>query len=123
MTHHQKTSLYTLGDRGQTVDGFLDDVRGRTVKDQNGKDIGKVGELLVDENEHTVRYLLVEQGGFLGIRARKTLIPVSAVTTFDASEVHVDQSRERVDAAPVYAPELVDDPAYLASLDNHYRYA
>lgn len=57
------SALHTLGDRGETVDGSADDVRGREVKDKDGHGIGKVTDLLVDDREDKIRFLLVEHGG------------------------------------------------------------
>lgn len=123
MTSNDKFTLYTLGDRGQTVKGPANDVRGREVKDKDGAGIGKVADLLVDEQEHKVRFLLVEHGGFLGFGEKKTLIPVDAVTKITEDEVLIDQAGERVAAAPGYDPDLVDDRAYHANLYNYYGYA
>ena len=66
MTSNDSTTLYTLGDRGQTIDGMANDVRDREVKDKDGNGIGKVADLLIDDREKKVRFLLVEHGGFLG---------------------------------------------------------
>src|SRR5680860_1086831 len=99
MTHNDSATLYVLGDRGQTVDESANDVRGRQVKDKNGDVIGKVADLLVDDAEDKVRFLLVEHGGFLGFGETKLLIPVDAVTKITVDDVFVDQSRERVAAA------------------------
>jgi sporulation protein YlmC with PRC-barrel domain len=123
MASDDNSTLYTLGDRGQTIDGSGNDVRGREVKDKDGTGIGKVDDLLVDEQEHKVRFLLVEHGGFLGFGEKKTLIPVDAVTKVTPDEVHIDQSGERVAAAPGYHPDLVNDRPYHASLYNYYGYA
>jgi hypothetical protein len=38
-------------------------------------------------------------------------------------EVDIDQSGERVAAAPGYDPDLVDDRPYHASLYDYYGYA
>lgn len=122
MTKNQDATLYVLGDRGQTVDGSANDVRGREVKDRNGDGIGKVGDLLVDDQEDKVRFLLVEHGGFLGFGETKSLIPVDAVTKITEDEVLVDQSRERVAAAPGYDPDLLDDRDYHTSIYGHYGY-
>jgi sporulation protein YlmC with PRC-barrel domain len=108
MTTKHNATLYTLGDRGQTIDGLANDVRGRHVKDKNGEGIGKVADLLVDDLENKVRFLLVEHGGF---------------TKITENDVYVDQSRERVAAAPAYTPELVDDRPYHASIYSYYGYA
>ncbi len=122
MTHNDTPTLYILGDRGQTVDGSANDVRGREVKDNNGDGIGKVADLLVDEGEGKVRFLLVEHGGFLGFGETRTLIPVDVITKITEDAVFVDQSRERVAAAPGYTPDLVDDRPYQASIYGHYGY-
>jgi sporulation protein YlmC with PRC-barrel domain len=123
MTTNDNATLYTLGDRGQTIEGSANDVRGRKVKDKNGDGIGKVADLLVDDREGKVRFLLVEHGGFLGFGETKSLIPVDAVTKITEDEVIVDQSRERVAAAPGYDPDLVDDRTYHSSLYGYYGYA
>ncbi len=123
MTDNHTATLYTLGDRGQTVDGSANDVRGRQVKDNNGDGIGKVADLLVDDQKEKVRFLLVEHGGFLGFGETKSLIPVDAVTKITEDDVSVDQSRERVAAAPGYTPDLVDDRPYHSSLYGYYGYA
>jgi sporulation protein YlmC with PRC-barrel domain len=123
MTTKHNATLYTLGDRGQTIDGLANDVRGRHVKDKNGEGIGKVADLLVDDLENKVRFLLVEHGGFLGFGETKSLIPVDAITKITENDVYVDQSRERVAAAPAYTPELVDDRPYHASIYSYYGYA
>jgi sporulation protein YlmC with PRC-barrel domain len=123
MTQNQNATLYTLGDRGQTVDGAAMDIRGRQVKDKNGEGVGKLADLLVDDQEHKVRFLLVEHGGFLGLGQTKSLIPVDAVTNITEDEVVVDQSQDLVAAAPGYDPDLVDDRPYQSSIYSHYGYA
>ena len=123
MTQNENATLYTLGDRGQTVDGAAMDVRGRQVKDKNGDGVGKIADLLVDDRENKVRFLLVEHGGFLGFGQTTSLIPVEAVMSITEDDVVVDQSRDRVAAAPGYDPDLVDDRPYQSSIYSHYGYA
>jgi sporulation protein YlmC with PRC-barrel domain len=122
MTQNHDATLYILGDRGQTVDKSADDVRGREVKDKDGNGIGKVADLLVDDQEEKVRFLLVEHGGFLGFGQTKSLIPVDAITKITDDDVHVDQTREHIAAAPGYDPDLVDDRPYHASIYGYYGY-
>lgn len=122
MTSNDEASLYTLGDRGQTVEGSGNDVRGREVKDKDGVGIGKVADLLVDDREDKVRFLLVEHGGFLGFGEKKTLIPVDAVTKVTKDEVFTNQSREQVASAPGYDPDLIDDRPYHSGMYNHYGF-
>jgi len=123
MTENPNVTLYMLGEHGRTIDGSANDVRGREVKDKNGDGIGKVAALLLDDRENKVRFLLVEHGGFLGFGDTESLIPVDAVTKITEADVFVDQSRERVAAAPGYTPDLVDDRPYHTSIYGHYGYA
>lgn len=122
MTSNDNATLYTLGDRGQTVDGLVNDVRGREVQDADGTGIGRVTDLLIDDQEKKVRFLLVEHGGFLGFGEKKSLIPVEAITKITEHEVLIDQSREKVASAPAYAPDLVDDRPHHSSVYDHYGY-
>ncbi len=122
MTTHDTGTLYVLGDRGQTVDGSANDVRGRHVKDKDGHGIGKVADLIVDDQDDRVRFLLVDHGGFLGFDRTHTMIPVDAVSKITETEVVIDQSRDRVASAPAYAPDLVDDRPYHGTLYDHYGY-
>ena len=123
MTTNENATLYTLGDRGETVDGSSNDVRGREVKDKDGNGIGTVADLLVDDREHKVRFLLVEHGGFLGFGETKTLIPVDAITEVTEDEVLLAQSHERIAAAPGYDPKLINDRPYHTSIYSNYGYA
>lgn len=113
-------TLVKLSDIDETVADREEDIRGRNVKDRNGEDIGKVDELMIDSDEHKVRFLEVASGGFLGIGQDKTFIPVDAITAIDADEVHIDQTREHVAGAPAYDPDLVDQTPYYESVYGYY---
>lgn len=115
--------LVRLSDTDQTVANEDEDVRGRSVKDRSGEDVGKVDDLLVDPSEGKVRFLIVASGGFLGIGEDKSFIPVDAVTRVGADEVHIDQTREHVAGAPAYDPDLINDRAYNESVFGYYEYA
>lgn len=82
------------------------DVRGYTVKDAQGQDVGHVEDLLIDDTEKRVRFLLVAEGGFLGIGEERFLIPVDAITKVGDKEVHISHRREDVASAPRYNPQL-----------------
>lgn len=112
--------LSLLSDSYQTVSSDDDDIRGRKVEDSNGVQLGHVGDLLIDERERKVRFLLVEHGGFLGIGRTKTLIPVDDITGIDNDEVHIDHSKDHVADGPGYDPELMSNTVYLGSVYDHY---
>lgn len=115
--------LVTLGDSDLTVADPREDVRGRTVVDRNGGEIGHVDALLIDDRESKVRFLRVASGGFLGIGESTFLLPVDAITRITADQVVVDQTQERVAGAPAYDPDLVYDQEYYGGLYGYYGYA
>jgi len=125
MTHSTQTPherLVKLGDTELTVRDPAEDIRGRTVKDRNGKAIGKVDGLMIDRDEQKVRYLQVEAGGFLGLGERHFLIPVDAITGIFGDNVHINETQERVVGAPGYDPKLGPTPTYWDSLGGYYGY-
>ena len=53
-------------------DGPEADIRGRTVIDSDGAEVGTVDDLLIDEEEDRVRFLRIGSGGILGMGRRTT---------------------------------------------------
>lgn len=100
-----------------------EDVRGLTVLDRNDEEVGQVDDLLVDEDEHKVRFLEVSSGGFLGLGARTFLMPVDAITRIHNDHIHIDQVREHVAGAPEYDPEVVPARDYYEQVYGYYGYA
>jgi sporulation protein YlmC with PRC-barrel domain len=101
--------IVSMNDTDLTPADPAEDVRGRTVVDVNGDDIGDIEDLMLDQDESKVRFLQVGAGGFLGIGERKFLIPVDAITSIDEDHVYIDRSRESIIAGPDYDPTLVRD--------------
>ena len=111
--------LVSLGDSEQSI-ALSDDIRGSNVKDADGEDLGTVDDLLIDATERKVRFVVVASGGFLGLGAQKSYIPVDAVTGVDDDVVHIDQSKDRVRTAPAYDPELINDRTYNEGVLEYY---
>jgi sporulation protein YlmC with PRC-barrel domain len=105
--------LVWLGETYRTVADADADVRGRTAFDDNGDEIGRVEDLLVDEEEDRVRFLRIGSGGFLGLGREHFLVPVDAVTAVGRDTVIITWDRSRLDDVPGYDPDLADDREYL----------
>ena len=117
MPADRQAALVDLDDTDLAVASPVDDVRGLTVVDRDGEDVGEVDGLLIDEDERRVRFLRVGSGGFLGIGQEKRLIPVDAVTEV-GDRVQVDTTREHIAGSPAYDPEIIE----LKSFDEYYGY-
>ena len=107
-------------DSVHTVPSQYADIRGRKVVDCDGRTIGRVQDLLLDEREH-VRFLLVDHAGFLGVGGKRTLLPSEDITAVDVNHVHVDHTGVHVAAGPEYDPKLMARPGYLESVHSHYE--
>ncbi len=119
MNTNQYGKLVKLGDAGEDVADKNEDVRGRQVIDKDGRRLGKVDALLIDDKKQKVRLLQIESGGFLGLGEHTSLIPVDAIVSIDAHEVHIDQTGVTVSAAPHYDPALVE-PKFFEDVYGHY---
>lgn len=113
-------TMIRLGDTDRTIPDPHDDVRGRKVVDRNGEKLGKVADLLVDDDALSALFLVVEHGGILGIGATQSFIPVEAVTNVTEDEVSVDTDLRTVAAAPVYDPEIAVAPKYYEDVYGYY---
>lgn len=122
MTTQNNATLSKLSDTDKTVDGAANDIRGRKVKDKDGEDLGTVLDLLIDDTDGKVRFLLVEHGGFLGLGETKSFIPVDAISRITEDEVFINHTRDHVAGAPGYDPALVNDHDYHMGLYDYYGY-
>jgi sporulation protein YlmC with PRC-barrel domain len=123
LTTNDTATLSLLGDTDLTIADTDEDIRGRTVKDKDGEDIGQVDDLLIDEDDRKVRFMRVESGGFLGMGETKVFIPIDAITMITDIEVRINQSHEHVARAPRYDPQLVADRTYLGDLYTYYGFS
>lgn len=120
MSTNDNATLVKLSDTDQTVANAGDDIRGRKVKDKDDNDVGTVHDLLIDDRERKVRFLLVEHGGFLGVGETKTFIPIDAITRITDKDVYINHSSEHIARAPRYDPKLIDDPAYYGRIYDYW---
>jgi sporulation protein YlmC with PRC-barrel domain len=120
MTTQDYAILSKLTGTGKTVKNAADDMRGRKVMDKDGKDVGKVQAVFVDDRERKVRFVLVEHGGFLGIDEKRAFIPVDAIIRTTSDDVYINDTRDHVAEAPGYDPDLVNDRTYHSSVYSYY---
>ena len=122
MTMTKSSRLVKLGDTDLTVRSPLEDVRGRTVIDSSGDEIGHVDALLIDDQERKVRFLQIASGGILGIGERRFLVPVDAVLGMENEHLIIDQTGEKVAGSPGYDPNLIYERDYYDDLYTYYGY-
>jgi sporulation protein YlmC with PRC-barrel domain len=108
--------LVRLSETTLTIADPAADVRGRRALDDRGEEIGKVDDLLVDDQENKVRFLRIGSGGLLGMGKEHVLVPVEAVTSVGPDNVTIDRGRAQLNTVPGYDPELTYDDAYYSDV-------
>ena len=114
MTHPTRAGigLVRLGDSDFVPANPKDDLRGKDVYDAQGQRIGSMEDLYIDPQERQVHFLEVGAGGFLGIREKRLLVPVEAVTQVTEDRVTIEPGRtEKVEGPAPFDTELAVPPA------------
>jgi sporulation protein YlmC with PRC-barrel domain len=112
-----------LGDTNLTVADPGEDIRGRTVVDRDGEEIGEVRSLFIDEGERRARFFELESGGILGHGGDAKLIPVEAINEVRKDAVRIDTTGRHVVGSLRFDPELAADERYWHSLYGYYGYS
>lgn len=123
-TKEAKTVLVRISESNLDLSDHAEDIRGFKVFDQNNDQIGKVDNLLVDQESNKVRFLEVSSGGFLGIGEKTFMVPVDAIERVGDNEVHIGQTAQHVVDAPAYNPDTVvhDDVVNHGYWNDTYKH-
>lgn len=99
------------------------DLRGRTVRDADGNQVGQVEELFVDPDTGQVRFMEVSTGGLLGIGRKHHLVPVDLVASTDDRAVLLSVPSESVTDGPEYHEEFIPEVEmdHYADVYAHYN--
>ena len=98
---------------------------GQVVKNQQGEEVGKVDNMLMDVQSGRIVAVVVSSGGFLGMRDELSAVPPTALS-FNAERdtLQLDTSKERLSAAPHFKSDQWPDfnqPAYSDSVYRAYQ--
>jgi len=97
---------------------------GSNVKNPQGKDFGKIKDLVVSPDENRVAYAVLSSGGVLGLGEKLFAVPLSALKR--AAEVNtfiLELDQERLQTAPEFNqhswPQMTD-PQWIATVYTFY---
>lgn len=83
----------------------VSDLQDRSVHGSDDQEIGVIGDVYMDYDEHTVRYVTMDVGGFLGIGAKTVLVPFERLQWMaDGDSLYLDAEREQIEEAPEFDP-------------------
>jgi sporulation protein YlmC with PRC-barrel domain len=81
----------------------VDWITGSRVYSHMGENIGRINDLIFDENTNGISAAILAVGGFLGIGAKQIAVHFEELQIdYDAREIQMDLTREQADAAPEY---------------------
>ena len=100
-----------------------DKVEGTAVFNGNGDKLGSIDDLMIDRQSGTVRYAVLEFGGFLGMGTDRFPLPWSMLkydTAKDGYVVPLDKAK--LEKAPRYAESDLPayTPEYGKKVDSYY---
>jgi sporulation protein YlmC with PRC-barrel domain len=100
----------------------VEDIQGRNVIGLNDEQIGTVGGMYLDYDEHTIRYCTVDVGGFLGMGARSVLIPFELLQ-WSGEDLYLPVEKDVLEKAPEFDPHAQYDRDYEESVTSAWGVA
>ncbi len=106
------------------------DLREQTVLDSNGRYLGHVANLYVDEEDRQLRFVDVVTEGFLGLGRKHHLVPIEALIAAEEARrlglygtIELQVDRETVERSPTFPNPLAGpDPELQEAIRQYYGY-
>lgn len=89
------------GEQQQKNIQAANDIKGFTIQNTQGEELGEVSELLVDVEKGKVGYVVISSGGVLGVGGENYIVPFNALT-FDQQQnaLTLDMQKDQLREAP-----------------------
>ena len=94
-------------------------VVGSMVKNQQGIELGRIADIVLDSNGH-VPFVIVSHGGVFGMGGKQVAVPFSALNydkTNKSLIVNIDQAK--FNSAPAFTADSLSNPQFAS---EQYRY-
>lgn len=123
----KKPALNDRTDKASAVQPLrANDLIGKTVKNEEGKDIGSIKDIVVDSRQGRVAYAVLQFGGFLGLGEKQFAIPFGALREDAARQnLILNVKKEKLEAARGFEsdkwPDMADE-TWARDTHKHYGY-
>jgi sporulation protein YlmC with PRC-barrel domain len=100
-------------------------LKGHTVRNQAGEDIGKIDDLIIDLQSGYMTYAIADLNAYDALKGRKVAIPIEAFTMGEDSKyVNLNVDRAKLESAPVYdTTRMRVDSTSVGRIYNYYGYS
>jgi hypothetical protein len=101
----------------------IDDVRGANLYGVNDEKLGKIDDVIFDHNEGTVRYAVVDTGGWL--QHKRFLVPAERVHAYEKEpdDFQVDLLKEHIERFPRFDEKMLESEKDWTDYEERYREA
>jgi len=104
------------------------DLKGATVKSKDGKDLGKIDEIVIAPEEGMIAYTVLGSGGVLGLGEKHYALPLS-VTDISYDKDHkifvtAPLTKERLEKAPEYDSKdwkRMSTPVWIRDMSTYWQ--
>lgn len=123
-TQANNSSVATPAAQAQAADMRVSEMLGKEVQDAQGKNVGKIEDVIVDTDNERVRYVLLSFGGMLGIGDKLFSFPASALQTGkNGEQLVLNITKEQLEKAPGFErnrrPNFSDE-TYRSTVDRFF---
>ena len=100
-----------------------DDIRGAALYGADHEKLGKIEDIIFDQSNGDVRYVVVDAGGWL--HTRKFLVPAGEIMTREEgdNDFHVNMTKEQIERLPEYKEEELESDGLWTDYEKRYSCA
>jgi sporulation protein YlmC with PRC-barrel domain len=96
------------------------EIIGTQVKDSQGEEVGKIDDLVFDE-EGRISFAVIGYGGFLGMGQNLVAVPVNSLSNAEEPRHFVlDATKEKIQAAPLFSKKTLDEPGWAEGIHRYF---
>ncbi|HEV2394391.1 MAG TPA: PRC-barrel domain-containing protein [Verrucomicrobiae bacterium] len=97
-------------------------MRDATVKSEDGKDVGKVQDLLVNPRTGKIQCAVIGKGGFLGIGEKLVPVPWNAISSASGKELALNMDAQKLKGAPTLERDYsnLNTPGFQSQVREFY---
>ena len=96
------------------------EIIGTQVKDSQGEEVGKIDDLVFDE-EGRISFAVIGYGGFLGMGQNLVAVPVNSLSNAEEPRHFVlDATKEKIQAAPLFSKKTLDKPGWAEGIHRYF---
>lgn len=100
-----------------------EDIRGANIYGVNDEKLGKIDDVILDHTSGTVRYAVVDTGGWLS--SRKFLVPANRIEPYhrDKNDFYVGLDKSRIEQFPPYDEKSLASEKDWGEYETRYQKA